>query len=176
MCPDGASTTTKTVPTDDGGHIPAIYGDFLEVFIYGKAETLPPHRSTDHAIDLVHGYNLPYGRIYNLSQFELTTFNAYISANLDNSFIQRSSLPAVAQICCAKKKDKGERLCVHNSALDKATVNNRNPLLLLSEMLDHGCKAIIFTTLDLCAAYKLIRNKQGDDYTTSLRMWYSQME
>jgi len=26
--PDEASTTTKMVPTDDGGHIPAIYGEF----------------------------------------------------------------------------------------------------------------------------------------------------
>ena len=50
------------VPTQDGGHIPAIYGEFVEVL--GKeAETLVPHRSIDHAIDLEPGYNLPYGRI-----------------------------------------------------------------------------------------------------------------
>jgi len=50
------------VPTDDGGHIPAIYGEFVEVFSK-EAETLVPHRSIDHAIDLEPGYNLPYGRI-----------------------------------------------------------------------------------------------------------------
>jgi len=52
------------VPTDDGGHIliPAIYGEFVEV-LSKKAETLPPHRSIDHAIDLEPGYNMPYGRI-----------------------------------------------------------------------------------------------------------------
>ena len=49
------------VPTDDGGHIPAIYGDFVEVYSKTKAGTLPPHWSTDHAIDLEPGYNLPYG-------------------------------------------------------------------------------------------------------------------
>jgi len=64
------------VPPDDGGHIPAIYGDFVEGFSKSKAETLPPHRSTDHAIDLVTGSNLPYGRIYNLSEFELRTLKA----------------------------------------------------------------------------------------------------
>jgi len=57
----------KMVPTDDGGHIPAIYGEFVEVFSK-EAETLAPHRSIDHAIDLEPGYNLPYGRIYNLSE------------------------------------------------------------------------------------------------------------
>ena len=44
------------VPTQDGGHIPAIYGECVEVL--GKeAETLVPHRSIDHAIDLEPGYN-----------------------------------------------------------------------------------------------------------------------
>jgi len=50
------------VPTDDGGHIPAIHGDFVEVFCK-EAKTLPPHQSIDHAIDLEPGYNFPYGRI-----------------------------------------------------------------------------------------------------------------
>ena len=40
----------------------------MEVFSKAKAETLSPHRSIDHAIDLEPGYNLPYGRIYNFSE------------------------------------------------------------------------------------------------------------
>jgi hypothetical protein len=56
------------VPTDDGGRIPAIYGDFVDAISKAKAEALPPRRSIDHAIDLEHGYNLPYGRIYNFSE------------------------------------------------------------------------------------------------------------
>jgi hypothetical protein len=75
------------VPTDTEGHIPATYGELGEVFSKEKAEKLPPHRSTDHAIDLEPGYNLPYGRIYNLSEFVLRTLKAYIEANLANGFI-----------------------------------------------------------------------------------------
>jgi hypothetical protein len=55
------------VPTDDGGHIPAIYREFVEVFSK-EAETLAPHQSIDHAIDFEPGYNLLYGRIYNFSE------------------------------------------------------------------------------------------------------------
>ena len=51
------------VATDGGGHIPAIYGDFVKGFSKAKADTLPPHRSIDHAIDFEPGNNLPYGRI-----------------------------------------------------------------------------------------------------------------
>jgi len=76
------------VPTDDGGHIPAIYGEFVEVFSKDKAETLPPHRSTDHAIDLEPGYHLPYGRMYNPSEFELRTLKADIEAHLAIGCIQ----------------------------------------------------------------------------------------
>jgi hypothetical protein len=57
------------VPTDDGEHIPATYREFVEVFIKEMAETIPPHRSTDHEIDLESAYTLPYGRIYNLLEF-----------------------------------------------------------------------------------------------------------
>jgi hypothetical protein len=62
------------LPTDDGGHIPAIYGDLMQVFSNAKAETLPPHRLIDHAIDLETGYNLPYGRIYNFSELDGVIF------------------------------------------------------------------------------------------------------
>jgi hypothetical protein len=64
MFADGAGTTTKMVPTDDGGHIPAIHGDFVEVFS-NEAKTLPQDRSIVHAIDSEPGYTLPYGQITN---------------------------------------------------------------------------------------------------------------
>jgi len=50
-CEDVAGKMTKMVPTYDRGHIPAIYGEFVEVFSKDQTETLPPHRSTGHAID-----------------------------------------------------------------------------------------------------------------------------
>jgi hypothetical protein len=61
------------VPTDDGGHIPATYGELVEVFSKEQGESLPPHRSTNRATDLEPGYTLTYGRIYNLLEFELRT-------------------------------------------------------------------------------------------------------
>jgi len=133
---DGAGTTTKMVPTDDGGHIVAIYGDFVEVFSKTKAETLPPHRWIDHAIASEPSYNLPYGRIYNLSEFELRTRKAYIQANLADGFIPQSSSPAAAPILFPKNKDGGLRCCVDYHALNLATVKNQYYLPLISEMPD----------------------------------------
>jgi hypothetical protein len=156
------------VPTDNGGHILATYGEFVEVSSKEKAEKLLPHRSTDHTIDLEPSYNLPYGRIRNLSEFELRTLTAYIEANLANGFIQRSSSP----ILFAKKKDGGIRFCVDYRALNLATVKNRYPLPLISEMLDRVREARIYRKLDLRGAYNLIRIKQGDEYKTAFRTRY----
>jgi hypothetical protein len=167
---------TKTVPTDDGGHIPAIYGDFVEVFSKTKAETLPPHRSTNYAIDLAPGYNLPYGRILNRSEFELRPLKPYIEVNLANGFILQSSLPVAAPILFAKKKDGGLRLCVDYRALNKATVKNRYPIPLIPAVLNRVQEARIFTKLDLRGAYNLIRINEGDEYKTAFPMRYGKFK
>jgi len=119
----------EMVTTDDGGRIPAQYQEFVEVFSKKKAETLPPHRQIDHTIDLEPDYKLPYGRIYNLWDFELKMLKAYIETNLANGLIQRLSSSAAAPILCAKKKDGGLLLCDDYRALNLGTVKNRYPFL-----------------------------------------------
>ena len=152
------------------------YKDYVNVFSKDRAETLTPHRPIDHAFDLEPGFHIPYGRIYNLSEVVLKTLKAYIETNLANGFIQRSSSPAAAPILFAKKKDDGLRLCVDYRALNKATVKNRYPLPLISDMLDRLRGAQIFTKLDLRDAYHLIRIKEGDKYITAFRTWYGHLE
>jgi len=152
----------ERISTDDGGFIPAVYSEFVAVFSKAKSETLAPHRSIDHAIDLEQGFKLPYGRIYTLSDFELRTLKAYIETNLANGFIQRSSSSAAAPILFAKKKDGGLQLCVDYRALNTGTFKNRYPLPLISEMLDRLPGALNFTKQDLRNAYHLIRIKEGD--------------
>lgn len=56
---------------DDGSYIPDKFSEYVEVFSKTKADTLAPHRSIDHAIDLELGSKIPYAQIYNLSEVEL---------------------------------------------------------------------------------------------------------
>jgi hypothetical protein len=148
----------------------------VDVFSKTKAETLARHCPIDHAIDLELEFKIPYGRIKNLSEFELQTLKAYIQTYLPNSFIQRSSSSAAAPILFAKKKDRGLRLCVDYRAHNLGTVKNRYPLPLISVMLDQMRRARIFTKLDLQNAYHLIRIKEGDEYKTAFRTCYGQFE
>jgi hypothetical protein len=130
----------------------------------------------DHAIVLERDYKLPYGRIYNLSEFELKTLKAYIETTLANGCIQRSSSSAAAPIMFAKKTDGGLRLCVDYRALNLGTIKNRYPLVVIPELLDRVREAWIFTTLDLRNAYHLIRVKEGDEFKTGFRTRYVQFE
>jgi hypothetical protein len=61
-------------------------------------------------------------------------------------------------------------------ALNQASVKNQYPLPLISEILEKVGKAKIFTKLDLCGAYNLIRIKGGDELKTAFRTRYGQFE
>jgi hypothetical protein len=78
----------EMVTTDDGGHIPAQYDEFVEVFCKDKADTLPLHRQIEHELNLAPDYKLPYTWICNLSEFQLLTLKANIETKLGNDFIQ----------------------------------------------------------------------------------------
>jgi len=62
------------------------------------------------------------------------TLKAYIEKNLANGFIQESSSSAAAPIVFAKKNDGGLKLCEDYWAINSATIKNRYPLPLISDM------------------------------------------
>jgi hypothetical protein len=97
----------EMVTTDDGGYIPAQYQKFLEVFSKEQGETLPPRSQIDNTFDLEPGHKVPYGWIYNLSGFGLSTQKAYIETNLVNFFVQLSPSSATVAIPFAKIEDVG---------------------------------------------------------------------
>jgi hypothetical protein len=139
VCPSKVQTdhvtssvvSTSKVQGNDGSWIPSIYRDFLDIFSKKKAETLPPHRPTDHTIDQEPGTKQPYGRIYSLSEVEFKTLKAYIKTNLASGFIQRSSSPVASPILFVKMMDGSLRLCVDYRALNYALVKNCDPLPLI---------------------------------------------
>jgi len=148
----------------------------VEVFSKDKEETIPPHQSTDSAIDLETGYDLPYGRIHNLSEFELRMLKAYIRVCLVNRYIQRLSSLAAAPIFFGKEKDGGLKLFVDYRVLNLAMVKNQYPLQLISEILYRIGEARICMKLDLRDAYNLIQIKEGDKYRMASRSHYGQLQ
>lgn len=62
--------------------VPVVYHDFLDFFSKKDAETLPPHRVYDSPIELLPGAEVPFGRIFPLTELELGALK-YIDENLE---------------------------------------------------------------------------------------------
>ena len=165
------------VPEDQLRDVPWQYRDYVSVFNGQYADELPPHRSFDHAIDMVEDKQPPWGPIYALSEKELGVLREYLDDMLRSGKIRPSKSPAGAPILFVPKKEgRGLRLCVDYRGLNKVTILNRYPLPLMNELRDRVRGAKIFTKLDLKAGYNLIRIKEGDEWKTAFRSRYGHFE
>ncbi len=69
--------------------------------------SLPPHRPSDCAIDLLSGTCPPRGRIFSLSSPECAAMDNYIEESLAAGVIRPSTSPAGAGFFFVDKKDGG---------------------------------------------------------------------
>ena len=67
-------------------------------------------------------------------------------------------------------------MCVDYRQLNAATIKDKYPLPLISELHDRVSGAKWFTKLDLKEAYYLVRIKEGDEWKTTFRTCYGQYE
>src|SRR5258706_4223304 len=165
------------VPEDKLKDIPWQYRDYQSVYNGQYSDELPPHRTFDHAIDMVDGKEPPWGPIYALSEKELEVLREYLDTMLKSGKIRPSKSPAGAPILFVPKKvGRGLRLCMDYRGLNKVMILNRYPLPLMNELRDRVRGAKIFTKLDLKAGYNLIRIKEDDEWKTAFRSRYGHYE
>jgi Reverse transcriptase (RNA-dependent DNA polymerase) len=81
-----------------------------------------------------------------------------------------------APILFVKKKDGSLQLCVDFRALNNVTKKDRDPLPLISDLLDAPRKAWLYTKIDLRHAYHLVRVSEGDEWKTAFRTRYGSFE
>ena len=153
------------------------YKKFENVFNGTYADSLPPHRSFDHAIDLKPGKEPPFGPLYSLSQKELEILREYLKKMLASGKISPSKSPAGSPVLFVPKPHgRGLRLCVDYRGLNKVTIANRYALPLMNELRDRVQGAKIFTKIDLKAGFHLIRIKKGDEWKTAFRTRYGHFQ
>ncbi|MBW0561743.1 hypothetical protein O181_101458 [Austropuccinia psidii MF-1] len=155
--------------------VPSVYHQYLDVFSKVKAKKLPPHCACDHHIEL-EGSLPPVGVIYSLSNQESDTLRAYISDNVEKGFIQPSSSSTGAPVLFVKKKDGGLHLCVDYLKLNAVTRKNKYPVPPINQLCNVFNGSSIFSKIDLCGAYNLLRIKEGDEHLTSFRTKYGSYE
>ncbi len=133
-----------------GSAVLECYKDFVDVFSEEAFAHLPPCKAWDHAIELYPDAKLPRGRTFPLSPTEQKELDEFLRENLANGCICPSESLIGAPVFFVKKKE-GSLCLVHDYwKLNKITVKNSYPLLLVSDVLTRLCDAEWFTTLDLC--------------------------
>lgn len=169
--PDSGRDLTKTEVAlchiEGEEKIPREYWDLREVFSEEASSALPPHRSTDCAIEILPGVKLPKPKIYPMSPRELEEMRKFVDKNLQRGFIEPARPRVAAPVMFREKKDGSFRLVVDYRNLNAICVENVYPLPLMKDMLTHLGKGKIFTKLDLREAYYRVRIKEGDEWKTA---------
>ncbi|KAJ8279320.1 hypothetical protein COCON_G00063860 [Conger conger] len=155
------------VPKPSLEKVPTPYHDRGTVFSKTQAQTLPPHRPYDCAIELLPGSTLPSSRLYNVSRPEREAMEKYIRDCQANGLIRPSSSPVGAGFFFVQKKDGSLRPCIDFRELNNITVKNKYPLPLMDSAFHPLHDATIFTKLDLRNAYHLVRIREGDEWKTA---------
>ncbi len=91
----------------------------------------------------------------------------YIEEALQQGYIHPSTSTAASSLFFVAKKDGGLRPCIDYRSLNNITVKFRYPLPLVPAALEHLRGATIFTKLDLCSTYNLIRIREGNEWKTA---------
>ncbi|GKA67921.1 hypothetical protein Tco_0767838, partial [Tanacetum coccineum] len=136
-----------------------IVRDFPKVF----PEDLPglqPTRQLEFQIDLMPGA-APVARApYRLAPSEMKELSEKLQELSDKGFIRPSSSPWGASVLFVKKKDGSFRMCIDYRELNKLTMKNRYPLLMIDDLFDQLQGSNVSSKIDLRSGYHQLRNKK----------------
>ena len=174
--PDGKLRASSLGDVPDLSAVPEVYHDFVDVFSKANTSLLLLHRDFNLKIELEEGATPPPGRLYSLSPFELDALRKFIDKNLSTGFICPTLSSHAAPVLFVKKKDSSLHLCVDYCGLNKLTKKDRYPLLLIADLLDSLSRMKVYSKINLCHAYHLVRIADGNEWKTAFRTRYGSYE
>jgi hypothetical protein len=135
--------------------------------VFQEPTELPPARSIDHKIPLQSGADIVNIMPYRLSHKQKNTMEELVMNLLKNHVIRPNESPYSSPAILVKKKDGTWRLCIDYSKLNKVTIKNKYPILVIEDLLDELNGATIFSKLDLRSRYHQIRMHTDDIVKTA---------
>jgi len=129
--------------------IPRRFHKWLKVFGKVKSERMPVRKVWDHTIDLNDNFKASKARVYPLSRNKKEEVQKFIDEHLKKGYIRPFKLPQTSPVFFVGKKDKEKHMVMDYCRLNKQTVKNNYPLLLIIDLIDSIGNKRVFTKINL---------------------------
>ncbi|GJS46029.1 reverse transcriptase [Tanacetum coccineum] len=141
-CPLDARKTKGVINTS----IPKPIVEVLEAheFVFDVPKEFPPKRSHDHTISLIPNTPLIGIKPYRHPPNQKDAVELMVKELLDSGVIRNSQSPFSSPIVMVKKKDGSWRMCIDYRQLNKHTVKDKFPILVIEELIDELSGAKVF--------------------------------
>jgi len=119
------------------GMVPKKFHQWLKVFGKVESERMPVRKVWDHAINLREEFKASKARVYLLSRNERDKVQKFVDKHLKKSYIRPSKSEQTLPVFFVGKKDGGKHMVIDYHKLNKQTIKNNYPLLLITELVDN---------------------------------------
>jgi len=102
---------------------------------------------------MVLGSTPPFKSLYWRNKKKLQKFKVQINNLVEWGYIKLNKLPYGSPILFMDKKDKKLHMCIDYRALNKITIKNNYPLLLIDDLFHCLKRASYFNQIDLKSGY-----------------------
>ncbi|GKD30223.1 hypothetical protein Tco_1241001 [Tanacetum coccineum] len=137
--------------------------------VFSLPTELPPKRTHDHKISLVEGIPLVNMRPYMHPPIQKDAIEAMVKELLEAGVIKPSHIPFASPIVMVKKKDNTWRMCIDYRQLNKHTIKDKFPILVIDELIDERHRTVVFSKLNLRLGYHQIRIFEDDITKTTFK-------
>ena len=155
--------------------LPRVVYEYEDVFP-NELPGLPPQRVVDFCIELQPGTSPISLTPHRMALVELQELKVQLQELLDKGFIRPSTSPWGTSVLFAKKKDKTLRLCIDYRQLNRVTVKNQYPLLMIDDLFDQLRGARVYSKIYLHTSYHQLRVRETDIPKTVFRTRYEHFE
>lgn len=138
---------------EEVGRLMTVINEFSNSFITGTATSVV--RTGKMQIRLTSETPVAY-RPYKISYLEKLKVREIVRDLLTKGIIRESESAYSSPILLVKKKDGSDRMCVDYRALNRVTVKERYPLLLIDDHIDRLGASKFFTSLDMATGFHQI--------------------
>ena len=136
----------------------------MKVFRKVESERMLVRKVWNHAIDVKDDFKPSKAKVYLLSRNEREEVQKFVNEHLKKGYIRPLKSQQTSPVFFVGKKDRGKCMVMDYCKLNRQTVKNNYPLLLITELVDNMGSKQVFTKMDLWWVYNNVRVKERNKW------------